>query len=809
MASAIHKKTSCYSIKIDPENGTIKEFIDLKGKYHENLVSCVENRVFGRIFRRNEEKDEYVSLSLKNISFDNSLDFSDETGKNCVSYILNESNIEINFTVDSGNNLRTGIELDLNFINTPGLKKGDDMVIPTSPNMEEGGEQGFYLMSRTSGRYIVLAFPRPFACWRLKYSNFGHHLLGFQLLLSLSDMKYPEGTVLNAYNSSSVRIGFAEDLEEAYTLASRLGGFPVVHAPFFGGTGRIKIPLTIAGEADELLLIDPHKKKEKIEISGNKGEKINIELRVPGQYTLLAKKDAQVSKSTFFRNIDWESLIKRTVDFGVSHFQLPEGCYARAIDATNLAYRNMKVIGGYSFGDPYEEHSCGSGEFGGFLAWLTVKRMLHFGETEDLIASSKKYFYSWALQNGAGSNSFFLNAISPVTQQNMGETFSQGHLFKDQLYIQYEGWFLEEFCDYFQLTKDQSLLNKIKLIAFHMIDEHQDENGALINISSHNDGIFQKVDYTSCGTPVIGLIKAGRLLMEEGLDREKKVLSGAEKACNHLVKRGFNFPTETLPDVEFVEEGSMACTALSLIYAYLHVAANENYKKMAGAILQAHDDWIIRSPQASLYGSSFRYWENIWETKDWGPSINGGHAWSIWTAEAWYYHYFISGDFSDLIESFAGFISNLSKVNQDGSMYSNYTPDFIPGDFSHNGSQFTTKYLAHGFPKRTFVSSSAYFLIRGSETWLRTSAIGLWKGELISLNGFLDDKSNFISHAPRFKILALDNGIGRIEMQHEGELEIIKSSSVKEMKVLKGTVLSEDALKIKVKAVSNRITIFA
>ncbi|MCK5197790.1 MAG: hypothetical protein KAR21_05540, partial [Spirochaetales bacterium] len=605
-----------------------------------------------------------------------------------------------------------------------------------------------------------------------------------------------------------VRIGFAEDLQGAYSLASRLGKVPFVYAPFFGGTGRTRIPLTIAGKADELILIDPDKKREKIDISGNKEKNLFVDLHLPGQYTLLAKRGGKVSKSTLFRSVDWEDLIKRCVDFGVSNFQLKEGCFARAIDTTDLAYRNRKVIGGYSFGDPHEEHSCGSGEFGGFLGWLTVKRMLLFGTTEELIASSKKYFFSWALQNGAVSNLYFSNAISPVSQISMGETFLQGHLYKDQLYVQYEGWFLEQFCDYFKLTEDRSLLDTIKLIAFHMIDEHQDENGALINISSHNNGIFQKVDYTSCGTPLIGLIRAGNLLINEGFDRERKILSGAEKACNYLVKRGFNFPTETLPDVDFIEEGSMACTALSLIYAYLHMVENTDYKKLAGEILEAHDSWMIRSPHASLYGSSFRYWESIWETKDWGPSINGGHAWSIWTAEARYHHYFISGDFSDLIESYAGFISNLSKVNQDGSMYSSYTPDFIPGNFTHNGYQFTAGYLAHGFPKGTFVSSSAYFLVRGSETWMHTSAIGLWKGKIISLNGFLDNKSNFKSHAPQFKILAVDSDIGRIEIQHEGELEIIKSSGVKDVGVLKGTVLSENDLKIIVKALGNGITIF-
>ncbi|MCK5201013.1 MAG: hypothetical protein KAR21_21820, partial [Spirochaetales bacterium] len=75
MIGSFNKKTSSYTIKIDSEKGTIKELIDLKGKYNENLVSSAKDHVFGRIFKRSEEKDEFVSLVLKNISEDDSLDF--------------------------------------------------------------------------------------------------------------------------------------------------------------------------------------------------------------------------------------------------------------------------------------------------------------------------------------------------------------------------------------------------------------------------------------------------------------------------------------------------------------------------------------------------------------------------------------------------------------------------------------------------------------------------------------------------------------------------------------------------------------
>ena len=234
----IHKKTEHYSIKIDCEDGSITEIIDLKGKYHKNLISLVENHHFGRIFNRVKENDEYIPLVLKYISQNRILNFSDETGKNQIKYILNENHIEIYFTVDPCNSIRTGLELDFNFVNTPGLSNGDDMIIPSSPNMEKSGEPGFYLMPRTSGRHLVLVFPDPLACWRLKYSDFGHHLLGFQLLLSLSDLKYSEGQALTKYCQSSVKIGFAGNIGEAYDLVSKLGRFPVATAPFFGCSGQ-------------------------------------------------------------------------------------------------------------------------------------------------------------------------------------------------------------------------------------------------------------------------------------------------------------------------------------------------------------------------------------------------------------------------------------------------------------------------------------------------------------------------------------------------------------------------------------------
>ncbi len=794
---------NCYKLVINRENGAIEELRDKGDLKGTNLVLGAgydyKQYTFGRLFLSKNSICHFISLKLKNYSKDKHAEFTDNTGRNFIRYNFFKSFFEIDFSITGNNSDRAGIELDFNFVNCPGTKDWQNQIIPASPYLEKNNKNGFYLMSRPMGRYIILVFPEPISCWRIKYSDFGHHLLGFQVLLKVEDLKFRNNEPLPAYKRSSIRIGFAQSPEDAYLKISEMGGFPVVFSPTSGGINRTNLPIKVVGNVDDLTLINPDLTRENITSLLDKNKTASILLEKPGKYQIAARYGDKESLYSFYSAPDWENMIKKAAEFGAEHFQLEKGCFARAVDSNTLDYKGLRVIGGYSFGNPYEEHSCASGEFGGFLCWSGLKSMLQFGETDELKESAQGYFLSWALQRKAKENNYFPNAISPVEQEFMGYKFSPGHIYKEQLYIQHEGWFLEEFCDYFLLTGERSILKTIELIASHMIDEHQDENGALINISCHNNGVFQRVDYTTCSTPVIGLIRAGNLLKSE------KILLGAEKACDHLVNRGLIFPTETIPGVEFIDEGSMACTALTLIYAYLNLKRKSEYRDTAQELLSLHESWIIKTPLISLFGSSFRYWENTWETRDWGASINGGHAWTIWTSEAKYYNYFIERRFNDLVDSFSGFVSNMPKVQEDGAIYSNFTPDYITGKFDHNGYKFEPRFLANNFPIRTYSASGSYFLIRASETWFFTSAIGFWNGKLLALNGILEKNSKFLSHAPHFKNLAIEKRVGRIILDHEGTLEIFKSIGLKQINMTKGKILSESPEKLIVESEHGKI----
>jgi hypothetical protein len=805
-------KNHHYTLKLNKTNGQIEELYDKGDSSRTNLVLNSNGYGFGRLFETQSGQDQTINLSFKNSYKHNSgecLEFTDESGKNGLKYILHEDYFQIDFyigqNIGRNNGQRKGIEVDFNFVNSPGTTDWQNQIIPSSPYWENTSRNGFYLMSRPTGRYVVLVFSRPISCWRLKYSNFGHHLLGFQILLKVEDLEYQDSKKLPEYEDSSVRIAFASCLEHAYGKISELGDFPVVYFPFSGGLTETTLPVKAIGKVDELILIDPLGKESEVTSLLNQDGTALINLGQTGKYQLVARRGEEEAVYSLFIAESWKKMLTRVSDFGVDYFQLPEGCFARAVDSGTRQYKRSRVVGGYSFGKVDEEHSCGSGEFGGFLCWSGLKRMLQFGTTPKLLESAKRYFFSWALQGGATDNDYFPNAISPVEQEFRGLKFSPGHLYREQLYIQHEGWFLEEFCDYFLLTGDRSLLKTIEQLALHLIAEHQDASGALINVSCHNNGVLQEVDYTTCATPVLGLIRAGKLLNDQGFACAEKILNGAEKACDHLVKRGLSFPTETIPEVFFIDEGSIACTALTLIYGYLFLKQKQVYRQWAEKLLRLHDIWIIRTPLCSLYASSFRYWENSWETQDWGPSINGGHGWTIWGAAARYYNYFISRDFTDLVDSFAGFVSNMPKLRDDGAMYSSFTPDYITGGFDHNGYQFDLQYLAHDFPRRTLAASGSYFLIRAGETWFHTSALGFWQGRVLALNGVITEDAVFRSYAPGFRQFAVEKGLERIELEYEGVLEVIKSRGVENIKIIKGRIVKESRGIVHVEAQGGRI----
>jgi hypothetical protein len=79
-----------------------------------------------------------------------------------------------------------------------------------------------------------------------------------------------------------------------------------------------------------------------------------------------------------------------------------------------------------------------------------------------------------------------------------------------------------------------------------------------------------------------------------------------------------------------------------------------------------------------VHGSSLRFWETQYETDDWGPSINAGHAWTLWSAHAHREIAMAIGSFPNLWKAWEMTNCVFAKWQADGSFPPCWTPEPLP-----------------------------------------------------------------------------------------------------------------------------------
>lgn len=239
-----------------------------------------------------------------------------------------------------------------------------------------------------------------------------------------------------------------------------------------------------------------------------------------------------------------------------------------------------------------------------------------------------------------------------------------------------------------------------------------------------NGKIYNGEDYTTVCAPVISIVDMANVT------QNKRYKKAAIAVAEYLLKRGINFPTEGTDSNNTkrdFEDGSISCTALSVLYVCANLHYDERYIKFAKEILDLHKAWTIYTPDAKMYGSSFRWWETIWEGDGEGPAICAGHAWTIWKAEALYWYGILTGDKDAFLMSQNGFVTNFAKANKNGEMYSCFEVDYIRGGGHENvkkdvkqladGSFVDSFKIAHAYPAHTDSSLSRYAWVRYVYTW--------------------------------------------------------------------------------------------
>jgi len=269
--------------------------------------------------------------------------------------------------------------------------------------------------------------------------------------------------------------------------------------------------------------------------------------------------------------------------------------------------------------------------------------------------------------------------------------------------------------DAFKYFGDKKYYNYAIKTTDCLIDNYQKGNGGLF--TSHGGGLK---DYSSVCSAMIPIVDVANYIKDKDEARARKYFHSAYRLAEYIYKRNINFPTEGRNSLrgKTYEDGSISCSALGLLYYCKNVKKVNKYLKRAKKIMDFHDSWVIKTPICQMKNSTLRWWETLWEGDKDGPAICAGHAWTIWRAEADYLYYALTKDEEYLKKAVNGFITNLSKINEQGKSFAIYNPDMINGGGAHKNMETFEYKISKKFPSQEDCGLSRYVWIRINDTFL-------------------------------------------------------------------------------------------
>ena len=284
--------------------------------------------------------------------------------------------------------------------------------------------------------------------------------------------------------------------------------------------------------------------------------------------------------------------------------------------------------------------------------------------------------------------------------------------------IQEQAFGVTIFLDAYRYFGDAIYLHYAMQSLNTLIDHHQGADGSIRRKSGH--------DFSTVCAPMIPILDMANFMIERDPGLSEKYFAAADRLAEYLYRRGFDFPTENAESKTFGEEreeGSISCTALSLLYYCQKGKRVEKYIECAKRILDYHENWIIRTPRAEAFRSTLRWWETLWEGDATGPSICAGHSWTLWRAEADFWYYALTGDRTHRDKAMASFMTNIAKVEANGRMTAVYTPDLIAGGGFASTADEVSFRIEPRTPDKEGGGLVHYLWIRMTETFMKEQKI--------------------------------------------------------------------------------------
>ena len=603
--------------------------------------------------------------------------FADSKNSIRTSYSLAGNSLVIQSETDNNDISEFGLQLDFNFLS----KKGTyffDQYLPSTLFSSDDKEYTYCILMSPRGECIVVVAQTPCDGWKLDYSPFcfGHFIMGMKFLASFDRQFSPSNR-----KKISVLIQCTDTLDEAFDNVCDVYGMPMLTNVLSGGfCGRGIVSLR--GDADSFLITSPSGKRETIPAASV------IHMKEYGIHTVIPVKNGKNGLgTTLYNGIDIKKVYTDCCD---------------AIDRARI-YRH--------------EWGCeGVAYLWAMLSYMNLYGCDRYRHVADQILP---------IMMGKTTPNESFSVVPYAT-----ETHAPYHIYHSDR-IQAQFFAISVLLEAYRCYRDDEYLE----FAANTLDEALDHNFDKGKIIAH--GIYHDADYTTGCAPVIAIVDMAEAMKEKNDPRYVRYQEAAIQVAEHLYARGYDFPTEGDPVPDFLdreyEDGSISCTALSLLYVYIHLHPEARYLTFAGELLKMHNAWTIHTPDARQYQSSFRFWETLWEGDGLGPAICAGHAWTIWRAEALYYYGVACKDRKALLDSYNGFITNFAKVQEDGRTFSCFETDFIKGggcdsDRAENFRQddMTPRFrLGHSYPEHVDRSLALYVWIRAASTWLRTD-IDIW-----------------------------------------------------------------------------------
>ncbi len=615
-----------------------------------------------------DKKDYFIS--------DNSFYYTEKTNSKLKVEKL-ENGLVFELTADNDSLSEYGINLPFNFMGKLDGGGWKNQFLFNSPYIFEDSDIKYFYLTKPNGNNLLIAILSSANGWKMDYSphSWGHYFVNLKLLANF-DKAYGQKTNENYLKFAILPVTTFDSCLEAL---EKLYDAPFLDYEVGGGKIGSKIKLIPYGSPDTI--IEEHNGKqfafpfsEEYEIT-KEGETVLFPLKN-------GKKGAPVSVFGYKSLVDLYKKSMDTVDLDLIEHHTD----------SNLC-----------------EHQSWASAMLRFL--LKYKNELTLDEV-DVYEKKLKFLLNIMTEEDEGK------AIPRRTILNVPhDDYLPFNVYKSRRVQELSAGIII-LLDAYKYFKDEKYLKYAKGATTCLISYYQKEDGR-IEVDWGNNA---KDDYTTVCAPIIPITDMANYLKDIDAEFSRMCKDSADKIAKYLYNRGLRFPTEggnSKETEEEMEDGSISCTALSLLYYCKNISRKEDYIKKAKEILDLHENWVIKTPICQMHGSTLRWWETGWEGDADGPAICAGHAWSIWRGEADYLYYEITGDEAYLLKSKNTFMTNLSKIDKHGYSYSTYNPDMINGGGFHCDCSKINYSIAKKFSQIKDSGISRYVWIRINDTFLK------------------------------------------------------------------------------------------